>query len=111
MSLTASVPRIIGGYAPDAEGNRPNLEEQDRLFFAAPTGPGVKLGRRNAKVIEDLDRPLLDGSHARGLRMWRGQRRTGSATLGQTRNGGFYYDAGACEHIINGTLHGFSGRP
>lgn len=104
MSLTHSVPRIIGNYAPDAEGNRPDLEEQDRLFFATPVGPGEELGRRNAKVLEDLDRPLLDALNARGLRTWRGQRGTGGGTLGMTRNGGFYFDAGACEHIINGKI-------
>ncbi|GAT26300.1 flavin-containing monooxygenase [Aspergillus luchuensis] len=104
MSLTHSVPRTIGNYGPDAEGNRPSHEEQDRLFFATPTGPGEELARRNAKVLEDLDRPLLDALHARGLRTWRGQRGTGGSTLGQTRNGGFYFDAGACEHIINGKI-------
>ncbi|RAH72502.1 flavin-containing monooxygenase [Aspergillus aculeatinus CBS 121060] len=104
MSLTHSVPRAIGNYGPDAEGNRPNQEEQDRFFFATPTGPGEELARRNAKVLEDLDRPLLDALHARGLRTWRGQRGTGGSTLGQTRNGGFYFDAGACEHIINGKI-------
>lgn len=104
MSLTHSVPRTIGTYAPDAHGNRPSLEEQDRLFFATPTGPGEELARRNAQALEDLDRPLLDALHARGLRTWRGQRGTGGATLGQTRNGGFYFDAGACEHIINGKI-------
>ncbi|GKZ36830.1 hypothetical protein AbraIFM66950_008062 [Aspergillus brasiliensis] len=104
MSLTHSVPRTIGNYAPDADGNRPSHEEQDRLFFATPTGPGEELARRNAKVLEDLDRPLLDALHARGLRTWRGQRGTGGSTLGQTRNGGFYFDAGACEHIINGKI-------
>ncbi|GKZ61892.1 hypothetical protein AnigIFM49718_008959 [Aspergillus niger] len=104
MSLTHSVPRTIGNYGPDAEGNRPSHEEQDRLFFATPTGPGEELARRNAKMLEDLDRPLLDALHARGLRTWRGQRGTGGSTLGQTRNGGFYFDAGACEHIINGKI-------
>lgn len=104
MSLTHSVPRIIGNYAPDANGKRPDIEEQDRLFFATPTGPAEELGRRNAKVLEDLDRPLLDALHAQGLRTWRGQRSTGNATLGQTRNGGFYFDAGACEHIVNGKI-------
>lgn len=104
MSLTHSVPKILGGYRPDADGNRPNHEEQDRLFFATPTGPGEELGRRNAKVLEDLDRPLLDALNAQGLRTWRGQRGTGNATLGQTRNGGFYFDAGACEHVINGKI-------
>ncbi|OQV06668.1 hypothetical protein CLAIMM_11209 [Cladophialophora immunda] len=104
MSLTHSVPRMIGNYAPDANGNRPDLEEQDRLFFATPIGPGEELAKRNAKILEDLDRPLLDGLNNRGLRTWRGQRGTGNSTLGQTRNGGFYFDAGACEHIINGKI-------
>lgn len=104
MSLTHSVPRVIGNYGPDVHGNRPDIEEQDRLFFATPVGPGEELSRRNAKVLEDLDRPLLDALNARGLRTWRGQRGTGGATLGQTRNGGFYFDAGACEHIINGKI-------
>lgn len=104
MSLTHSVPRMIGHYAPDADLNRPDLEEQDRLTFATPAGPGEEFARRNAKILEDLDRPLLDGLHARGLRTWRGQRGAGNAVLGQTRNGGFYYDAGACEHIINGKI-------
>ncbi|KAL4970487.1 flavin-containing monooxygenase [Aspergillus stella-maris] len=104
MSLTHSVPRAIGNYGPDAEGSRPDIEEQDRLAFATPIGPGEELARRNAKVLEDLDRPLLDALHAKGLRTWRGQRGTGNSTLGQTRNGGFYFDAGACEHIINGGI-------
>ncbi|OAA59727.1 flavin-containing monooxygenase [Niveomyces insectorum RCEF 264] len=104
MSLTHSVPRAIGNYAPDADGNRPPLEEQDRLFFALPVGPAEELGRRNAQVLEDLDRELLDGLHAAGLRTWRGQRGTGNMTLGKTRNGGFYFDAGACEHVINGKI-------
>ncbi|KAM0190642.1 hypothetical protein ACHAPI_009314 [Fusarium lateritium] len=104
MSLKHSVPRILGGYAPDDKGNRRDPEEHDRLFFSTPTGPGEELSRRAAKVLEDLDRPLLDELNARGLRTWRGQRNTGNSTLGQTRNGGFYFDAGACEHIINGKI-------
>ncbi|CAH0022328.1 unnamed protein product [Clonostachys rhizophaga] len=104
MSLTHSVPRVIGNYAPDADLNRPDLEEQDRLFFATPVGPGEELSRRNASVLAGLDKELLDGLNARGLRTWLGQRGTGGSTLGQTRNGGFYFDAGACEHIINGKI-------
>jgi cation diffusion facilitator CzcD-associated flavoprotein CzcO len=104
MSLTHSVPRILGGYAPDATGNRRDPEEHDRIFFSTPVGPGEELSRRTAETLEKLDKPLLDALNARGLRTWRGQRGTGNSTLGQTRNGGFYFDAGACEHIVNGKI-------
>ncbi|WVQ67491.1 uncharacterized protein L199_005691 [Kwoniella botswanensis] len=103
MSLTHSVPRAIGGYEPK-NGVRPDLDEQDRLAFANPTGPAEELGRRNAEYLENADRELLNALHAKGLRTWRGQRGTGNGTLGQTRNGGFYFDAGACENIINGKI-------
>lgn len=103
MSLTHSVPRILGGYAP-SDGVRPNLEEQDRLWFSMPTGPGEEMARRNTEQLEALDHELLDGLHKRGLKTWRGQRGTGTYTLGQTRNGGFYYEAGACEEIIKGKI-------
>ncbi|CAK7235711.1 hypothetical protein SBRCBS47491_009388 [Sporothrix bragantina] len=104
MSLEHSAPRNIGNYAPDAHGERPPLEEQDRVWFALPVGPAEELSRRNAAVLESLDRELLDGLNKAGLRTWRGQRGTGSATQGKTRNGGFYFDAGACEHVINGKI-------
>jgi cation diffusion facilitator CzcD-associated flavoprotein CzcO len=104
MSLTHSVPRAIGGYAPKAGGLRPDIEEADRIAFSTPMGPSEELCRRNAKVLEDLDRDMLDGLKANNFRTWRGQRGTGNATLGATRNGGFYFEAGACEQIINGKI-------
>ncbi|KAK4928508.1 hypothetical protein LTR66_016224, partial [Elasticomyces elasticus] len=104
MSLTHSVPRMLGGYAPDKNGNIPDTEVQDRLNFSMPVGPGEELAKRTAKDLEDLDKPLLEALNARGLRTWRGQRDTGNATLSLTRNGGFYFDAGACDEIINGNI-------
>lgn len=103
MSLTHSVPRAIGAYEPK-NGVRPNLEDVDRMAFAMPVGPGEELGRRNAEALEHLDKELLDGLKARGFKTWRGQRGTGNGTLGQTRNGGFYFEAGACQQIINGKI-------
>ncbi|KAM0261466.1 hypothetical protein ACHAPA_009786 [Fusarium lateritium] len=104
MSLDHSVPRLLDAYAPRKDGSRPDMEEQDRLFFNMPTGPAEEIGRRMAKTLEDLDKPLLEALNARGLRTWRGQRSTGTTTLGMTRNGGFYFDAGACNEVINGKI-------
>ncbi len=103
MSLEHSVPRAIGNYEPK-DNVRPDIEEQDRVWFSTPIGVSEELGRRNATTLENLDRDMLDALHAKGLRTWKGQRGTGNQTLGQTRNGGFYFDAGACEQIINGKI-------
>ncbi|KUL88290.1 hypothetical protein ZTR_04947 [Talaromyces verruculosus] len=104
MSLTHSVPRMLGRYMPNKTGKIPDIEVQDRVNFCTPVGPGEEIAKRLAKDLEDLDRPLLEALNARGLRTWRGQRDTGNHTLGQTRNGGFYFDAGACDEIINGNV-------
>ncbi|RYN61321.1 hypothetical protein AA0117_g13006 [Alternaria alternata] len=66
MSLTHSVPRILGGYASDSQTRDiPKLETQDWLFFATLYRPGEELGRRSLKVLEDLNKPLLDGLNAK----------------------------------------------
>lgn len=72
MSLEHSVPRVIGAYTPDEQGNRPDLEETDRVWFSTPTGPAEELSRRNAEALENLDQALLDKLNAKGLRTWRG---------------------------------------
>lgn len=69
-----------------------------------PVGPGEELGRRMAKQLADEDRELLDGMEKAGFRTYMGQRETGTQTLGYTRNGGFYFDAGACEKIMDGSI-------
>jgi cation diffusion facilitator CzcD-associated flavoprotein CzcO len=103
MSLTHSVPKFLGSYQPK-DGQRPDLETTDRLAFSMPVGPGEELGKRGAKELEEDDAEILAGLQARGFKTWRGQRGTGVQTLGYTKNGGFYFDAGACEQIINGKI-------
>jgi hypothetical protein len=103
MSLTHSVPRILSAYKP-VNGKRPDLDICDRLNYALPLGPGEEMGRRLGKELTELDYELLQGLEAKGFRTWRGQRSTSTQTLGYTKNGGFYFDAGACEHILNGKI-------
>ncbi|OCF30846.1 flavin-containing monooxygenase [Kwoniella heveanensis CBS 569] len=103
MSLTNSVPRMLGAYMPK-EGKRPDLDVADRLAYSMPVGPGEELGRRMCDELVALDQPLLEGMEARGFKTWKGQRGTGVQTLGYTKNGGFYFDAGACKHIIDGSI-------
>ena len=100
MSLTNAVPKFLGAYQPK-DDERPNLDLVDRLSYSMPVGPGEELGRRSAKELEEDDAEMLAGLQKRGFKTWRGQRGTGVQTLGYTKNGGFYFEAGACEQIIN----------
>ncbi|WVW85907.1 hypothetical protein I302_107945 [Kwoniella bestiolae CBS 10118] len=103
MSLTHSVPRILGVYKPE-NGKRPDLEVADRIAYGLPVGPAEEMGRRLGSELTELDHDLLHAMEARGFKTWRGQRSTSTQTLGYTKNGGFYFDAGACEQIINGNI-------
>jgi hypothetical protein len=95
--------QIIGLYTPGTAG-RPNLEVADRIAYSMPVGPGEPLGRRLTKTLAELDKEMIDALEAKGFRTYSGQRETGVQTLGYTKNGGFYFDAGACEQIINGKI-------
>lgn len=93
MSLTHSVPRILGAYKPE-DGVRPNIAISDRLAHATPLGPNEEMGKRLGAELTELDHDLLTALEAKGFKTWRGQRSTSTQTLGYTKNGGFYFDAG-----------------
>ncbi|BEJ01312.1 hypothetical protein CcaverHIS631_0511690 [Cutaneotrichosporon cavernicola] len=103
MSLTHSVPMFMDMYKPDGP-KRPDLEALDRGAFGTPTGVGEELSRRFAEDLETLDHDLLQGLEDAGFKTWRGQRETGFQTLAYTNGGAYYFDAGACERIIQGDV-------
>lgn len=103
MSLINAVPKFLGAYKPTEEG-RPHLDTVDRLSYSMPVGPAEELGRRGAEELEQEDAEMLAALNEKGFQTWRGQRGTGVQTLGYTKNGGFYFEAGACEQIINGKI-------
>ena len=69
-----------------------------------PLGPTEEMGRRLGDELTELDHELLQAMEDKGFKTWRGQRGTSNQTLSLTKNGGFYFDAGACEHILNGNI-------
>ncbi|KIR67759.1 flavin-containing monooxygenase [Cryptococcus bacillisporus CA1873] len=104
MSLTHSVPRLLAVYKPDENGKRPDIEVADRIAHGMPVGPGEELGRRLGQELTELDHDLLQALEDKGFKTWRGQRGTSTQTLGYTKAGGFYFDAGACKQIIEGKI-------
>ncbi|KAJ9649829.1 hypothetical protein H2198_010847 [Neophaeococcomyces mojaviensis] len=111
MSLDESVPRILAPLYEPKDHKRPDLDSADRLNYSLPVGPAEELNRRTARNIWDADVELIARMEKAGFRVWRGQRDTGSHTLGYTKNGGFYFDAGACNAIIDGRIKVEQGYP
>ena len=81
------------------------------MNYSLPVGPAEELNRRVARDIWDADLELIAKVEKAGFKVWRGQRDTGSHTLGYTKNGGFYFDAGACQAIIDGRIKVEQGYP
>lgn len=94
---------IAPAYGPK-DGKRPDLDAADRIAHSLPTGPHEELFRRTAQDIWNADAELIAKMQKAGFKVWRGQRDTGPHTLVYTRNGGFYFDAGACKAVIDGRI-------
>lgn len=90
---------------------RPDIDVADRVHFSLPMGPSEELARRMTKDIWNDDVEMLAKMEKAGFKVWRGQRDTGVNTLGHTKNGGFYYEAGACQAIIDGNIKVEQGYP
>lgn len=87
------------------------MDSADRLNYSLPTGPAEELNRRTARDIWAADSELIAKMEKCGFKVWRGQRDTGTHTLGYTKNGGFYFDAGACNAVIDGRIKVEQGYP
>lgn len=103
--------KILAPLYEPKDHKRPDLVVADRLNYSLPVGPAEELNRRTARDIWNADLELIAKMEKAGFKVWRGQRDTGSHTLGYTKNGGFYFDAGACNAIIDGKIKVEQGYP
>ncbi|KAK9427186.1 hypothetical protein V1505DRAFT_402690 [Lipomyces doorenjongii] len=55
-------------------------------------------------IIARMDKDLLDRLGQAGFRTWLGPENSGFMYLSMEKNGGYYFDSGACEHIANGDI-------
>ena len=101
---------IMPVYNPDGK-TRPNIDTADRIANSLPTGPSEELFRRTAQDIWNADAEMIAKLEKAGFKVWRGQRDNGQQTLANTRNGAFYFEAGACKAIIDGSIKVEQGYP
>lgn len=101
FSLTHGAPAVLGKvYCEDG----PPLDVADRMAHAMPIRASEELARRMTSEVAEKDRELIDGLTKAGFKWYSGKKGTGTVLLGWERGGGFYYEAGAAEAVVDGRI-------
>lgn len=80
------------------------FEDKDLLATSFPFPIYRRAHQRMTKMNEHADRALLEGLQARGFRLSSGPEGTGWQIMYQQRGGGYYFDAGCSQMIIDGQV-------
>ncbi|KAA8917148.1 hypothetical protein TRICI_000715 [Trichomonascus ciferrii] len=81
-----------------------DLDYADRLTEATPKPIIKAVHQRLIPKIRELDKDLLEGLRKAGFQEYSGPDGSGFNFLSMERGGGFYFDSGACERIVNGDI-------
>ncbi|KAH7922234.1 FAD/NAD(P)-binding domain-containing protein [Leucogyrophana mollusca] len=100
MSAKEGVPRAMVNFW---EGGPPT-DVADRMGASFPRHLAIPLAQRLTRAIAEADKELLDGLRARGFKLTFGIQDAGFALLGSSQVGGFYFDVGASQLIIDGKI-------
>jgi putative flavoprotein involved in K+ transport len=80
------------------------FEDLDLLAIASPFPVYRRSHQRIAAMNREADRALLDGLERRGFRLTFGPDDTGWQIMYQSRGGGYYFDAGCSQMIVDGRV-------
>ncbi len=80
------------------------FEDKDLLATSFPYPVYRRAHQRMTEMNRHADRALLDGLEKRGFRLSYGDDGTGWQFLYQNRGGGYYFDAGCSQMIIDGRV-------
>ncbi|MBP0464818.1 NAD(P)/FAD-dependent oxidoreductase [Roseomonas sp. PWR1] len=80
------------------------FEDKDLLAVSFPFPVYRQAHQRMTKMNEHADRAMLEGLKARGFRLSSGEDGTGWQIMYQSRGGGYYFDAGCSQMIVEGRV-------
>lgn len=80
------------------------FEDRDLLAISFPFPVYRRSHQHMVKMNREADRPILEGLEKRGFRLSFGEDDTGWQIMYQSRGGGYYFDAGCSEMIIDGRV-------
>lgn len=80
------------------------FEDKDLLATSFPFPVMRRAHQRMAAMNAHADRALLDGLAKRGFRLTQGEDGTGWQIMYQSRGGGYYFDAGCSQMVVDGRV-------
>ncbi|KAK7207672.1 hypothetical protein BZA70DRAFT_271905 [Myxozyma melibiosi] len=89
-----------GAYQDDG----PPIEQSDEMVETLPHPVSKAYFQRFVPMIAEKDKEMIEGLNAAGFKTWLGPQGSGHPYLSMIKNGGYYFDSGCCEHIINGDI-------
>ena len=89
-------------YALYSEG--PPLEDCDLITTSVPLALAKRTHQLATEHAKNLDRPLLDALERKGFRLDFGEEGTGWQFMYLTRGGGYYFNVGCSDLIIEGKI-------
>ncbi len=101
-SLVVSLKEAQAPYALYDEGAP--FEDLDLLATSFPFPIYRRSHQRITAMNREADRALLDGLERRGFRLYFGPEDTGWQIMYQNRGGGYYFDAGCSQMIVDGRI-------
>jgi len=94
----------IPGFLPLYVEGGPPTDIADRIGASVPIPLALSLHRQTVKKVAAADRHILDGLKKKGFKMTDGPGGAGFLSLLYLRGGGYYFDVGACQMIIDGQI-------
>ncbi|KAI6168813.1 FAD/NAD(P)-binding domain-containing protein [Pisolithus thermaeus] len=101
MSTRNGMPILLG---PLYSENGPPTDFAYRINLSFPNAIIKLLHQRATKVIAEADKDILDGLHRVGFKLNMGEDGSGAFQLALKKLGGYYFDDGASQKIIDGKI-------
>jgi len=111
VTMVQRSPTLVVNVEPSAQlydgvylGDGPSLDDRDLIIASMPLEVTKAAHKLLTDKVKEIDRPLLEGLEKAGFRLSFGDEGTGWALLYRTRGGGYYFNVGCSELIVNGEI-------
>jgi len=111
VTMVQRSPSLVVDLEPSAQlydgiyyGDGPPLRDRDLVNTSVPLAMIKKAHKLITTKVKEIDAPLIEGLESRGFRFDFGEDDTGWPMKYRTRGGGYYFNVGCSELVIDGSI-------